>query len=231
MTSAQDNESQDEREPGPLPTPSDAELLLLYAESSNREAFEELVRRHERKLFRYLRRYLGDAQLAEDVFQATFLQLHLKCRQFERGRALVPWLYQIATNQAIDLLRRNRRHKAFSFHSALWGTARGKKEASLLDFLENADTQPSGRAESSEDRLKLRSALETLPQRLREVLVLITYQGLKYREAADSLGIPLGTVKSRAHQAVKRLHNMLVPSATRGTRKSQTTSSLQKESP
>ncbi len=104
----------------------DEELLAAYVETENRDAFEELVHRYERELYSYLRHFLGDAQLAEDAFQTTFLQVHLKCRQFAPGRRLRPWLYTIAANQAVDLLRRNRRHKAVSL-----GTAAGDGGAHL----------------------------------------------------------------------------------------------------
>ena len=72
---------------------TDEELLLAYRDTERRDLFEELVRRYERELFSYLRRYVGDADMAADVFQATFLQLHLKCHQFQDGRRLRPWLY------------------------------------------------------------------------------------------------------------------------------------------
>src|SRR5580658_542415 len=81
---------------------TDEELLSQYQASGDREAFATLVGRYERELFSYLRRYLGDAVMAEDAFQATFLQVHLKCGQFEEGRKFRPWVYTIATNQAID---------------------------------------------------------------------------------------------------------------------------------
>src|SRR5262245_33681627 len=81
---------------------TDEELLLEYRRNGNRELFAELVKRYERELYSYLRRYLGDAEVAEDAFQAAFLQVHLKCKHYEEGRAVRPWLYTIATNQAID---------------------------------------------------------------------------------------------------------------------------------
>ena len=80
--------------------------------------FEELVRRYEKELYGYLRHYLGDAEMAEDVFQHDFLQVHLKCDQFEPGRKVRPWLYTIAINQAIDFQRRNRRHRMTSLNRA-----------------------------------------------------------------------------------------------------------------
>src|SRR6267142_4677247 len=88
---------------------SDEELLVGYREKGDANLFSELVHRYERELFSYLRRYLGDANMAEDAFQATFLQVHLKAHQFEEGRKVRPWLYTIATNQAIDAQRRNKR--------------------------------------------------------------------------------------------------------------------------
>ena len=193
--------------------PKDEELLLQYAKNGKREAFEELVYRYERKLYNYLRRYLGDEQLAEDAFQATFLQVHLKCRQFEPDRRLQPWLYTIATNQANDLLRRNRRHKAISLD-------RGRKEDTApLDFPTNGVAEASQRLEAAEDRQRIGAALETLPERLKQLLILVMYQGLKYREAAEVLRIPVGTVKSRLHDAVRTLHKALITAAYTATNK------------
>src|SRR5258707_15005478 len=71
--------------------------------------FGTFLRRYERELFGYLRRYLGDDVLADDVFQNTFVQVYLKIKQYEPGRPARPWLYAIATNQAIDALRRRNR--------------------------------------------------------------------------------------------------------------------------
>src|SRR6187397_2007196 len=93
---------------------TDEELMLAYRDRGDRDAFDQLVHRYERELYSYLRRFLGDAAAAEDAFQATFLQVHLKCDQFESDRKVRPWLYTIATNQAIDLQRRIKRHKMVS---------------------------------------------------------------------------------------------------------------------
>src|SRR5207244_1471298 len=88
---------------------SDEELLAQFRQGVG-EAFGVLVRRYEGELYGYLRRYLGDRDLADDVFQNTFLQLYTKIHQYETGRPVRPWLYAIATNQAIDALRRQNRH-------------------------------------------------------------------------------------------------------------------------
>ena len=95
-------------------TVTDEQLLLEYRKNGDRELYAQLVYRYERELFSYLRRYLGNAEMAEDVFQAAFLSVHLKCDSFQEGRRFRPWLYTIATNAAIDARRRNKRHRTVS---------------------------------------------------------------------------------------------------------------------
>jgi RNA polymerase sigma-70 factor (ECF subfamily) len=186
-------------------TRADGDLLVRYAQSGDRQSFDELVRRYEREIFNYLRKYLGDRHLAEDAFQATFLQLHRKCRQFEPGRELRPWLYRIAANQANDLLRRNRRHKAISLDATMHVDDRCDNQASLQDCLAGHDQAPDARLETDEDCRQATSALDQLPDWLKQPVVLVILQGLKYREAATLIGIPLGTLKSRLYEAVKRI--------------------------
>jgi RNA polymerase sigma-70 factor, ECF subfamily len=193
----------------PATLATDEGLLAQYAEKGNREAFEELVHRYERELFNHLRKFLGSADSAEDAFQAAFLQIHLKCRQFEPSRKFRPWLFQIATNQAIDLLRRNRRHKATSLNSAPGDTGFGARAQSRQDLLEDQEFGPDEQFQRSEDRQRIRRALEDVPPRMREVIELVMFQGLRYAEAAKVLGIPVGSVKSRMYAAVQRLHAAL----------------------
>ena len=80
---------------------SDEDLLREYTQKATREAFEELVHRYERPLYSYLHGILGDANLAEDAFQAAFLEVYLHCRQFDPARRFRPWVYRIA-NRAGD---------------------------------------------------------------------------------------------------------------------------------
>jgi RNA polymerase sigma-70 factor (ECF subfamily) len=182
---------------------TDEELLLGYRESGDPDLFSRLVHRYERELFSYLRRYLGDAEMAEDAFQAAFLQVHLKCQQFEPGRTVRPWLYTIATNQAIDAQRRSRRHRMVSLDRS--AGADGEDVGKLLDLLTSRELAPTAQLNADERRNWLHQAVEQLPQGLRDVIELVYFQDLKYREAAESLNIPVGTVKSRMHAAVAKL--------------------------
>jgi RNA polymerase sigma-70 factor, ECF subfamily len=198
--------------PAPLVAWTDERLLLSYLSEHDAGVFEELVHRYEKELHGYLRHYLGDAQMAEDVFQQTFLQVHLKCRQFEPGRKVRPWLYTIATNQAIDYQRRNRRHRMSSLDRA---TLRNTEEeaGALAELLGGADAGPADNAESAEQYDALHRAVNELSEASRQVVMLVYFQGLKYREAAEVLDVPVGTVKSRLHSAMFKLSDSLSASS------------------
>lgn len=184
---------------------SDEQLLTEYRETGNRDLFEQLVRRYERELYNYLRRYLGDAEMAEDVFQATFLQVHLKCDQFEAGRRFRPWLYTVATNQAIDARRRNRRHQMVSLDRDGGSNSDGDDVGRLVNLLTSNDQDPFDTIDSLERRQSVQQTLDELPEHMHAVVQLVYYNGMKYREAADVLSIPVGTVKSRLHSAIAKL--------------------------
>ena len=188
----------------PLAECSDEQLLAVYRKGK-REAFGVLVRRYEGELYGYLRRYLGDGDLAEDVFQNTFLQVFTKIDQYEAGRPVRPWLYTIATHQAIDALRRQNRHQAVSLDQEREELA-GADVPQLLGLLESREAGPVEQLHTEERRLLVRAAVDRLPDFLRLVVVLAYYQGLKYKDVADIREIPVGTVKSRLHAALCRLH-------------------------
>jgi RNA polymerase sigma-70 factor (ECF subfamily) len=180
------------------------EELLTRVRQGRRDAFTVLVRRYEWELYGYLRRYLGDGTLAEDVFQNTFLQVFVKIASYEPGRPVRPWLYTIATNQAIDAMRRNGRHQAVSLNQGREDKTPADPD-DLVSSLECKTVSPLDAAQGEERRLAVRAAVDKLPDFLRQVVLLGYYQGLKYREIADILDIPLGTVKSRLHTALAKL--------------------------
>ena len=181
---------------------TDEQLLLRYRETGDQRLFSELVHRYERELYSYLKRYLGKSEMAEDAFQAAFLQLHLKCDQFQEGRRLRPWLYMIATNKAIDLQRRNKRHQIVSLDG---NHSQGDPDGRLIDYIEGDEPNPIANLAQSEQGAWVAGEIAKLPQHLKVVVHLVYYQGLKYREAAEALSIPVGTVKSRLHAAIRKL--------------------------
>ncbi len=187
---------------------SDEELILGYRSEGDRRAFDELVHRYERELYSYLRHYLGDEQVAEDVFQQTFLQVHLKVDRFEPGRKFRPWLYTVAINQAIDMQRRNRRHRMASLDKRL-RTGAEEGPGALIDLLDGESAGPGELAEEAERSEEVRRAVDELPEPARQAVLLVYFQGLKYREAAEVMSIPVGTVKSRLHAALGKLTEVL----------------------
>ena len=187
---------------------TDEVLLSRYRDEGRTADFDVLVHRYERELFRYLVRYTGDAALAEDVFQNTFLQVHLKRGLYEDGRPVRPWLYSIATHQAVDALRKAGRHPTISL-DIRGGSAGGDSDPSaLVDMLVAADDGPLSELQGEEHKEWVRSAIEKLPDALKQTLILAYFQDLKYREIAEIQKIPVGTVKSRLHAALAKLQEM-----------------------
>jgi len=180
---------------------TDQELMRRIC-LDDEEAFALLVHRYERELFAYLRRYLGSQQLAEDVFQATFLRVHRKRDSYRPGHAFRPWLYAIATHQAIDVHRQNRRHRMVSLDRQALGSDGGSLAEAVPDRGRTGDET----AAEGDARAWMMAAVDRLPEPLRSTLTLVYRNGLKHREVAAALGIPVGTVKSRLNTAINRLH-------------------------
>ena len=187
----------------PLNNCSDEELLSRLRDGQ-RDVFGILVRRFQRELYGYLRRYTGDPNLADDVFQATFLQVYLKIGQYEPGRSARPWLYTIATHQAIDAMRRVGRKSMVSLEQTTSESSEGEVR-SLVDMLESRESDPLEQTQLAEKRQIVRDCVDKLPDFLKQVVILAYFQGLKYREVADILDVPVGTVKSRLHTALLKL--------------------------
>jgi RNA polymerase sigma-70 factor (ECF subfamily) len=188
----------------PLEPQETDEQLLTRLRAGERDIFGALVRRYERELFGYLRRYLGDDDMADDVFQNTFVQVYLKIKQYEPGRPVRPWLYAIATNQAIDALRRRARRADQRADTAITTDEEGSARP-VFDLLPAPGDGPPESADRTEQRALVRAAVNRLPELLRQVVILAYFQGLKYRDVAEVLDIPVGTVKSRLHAALLRL--------------------------
>lgn len=193
-------------------TLSDEALFLRFRESGDRELFGLLMKRYEREVFGYLKRYLGDQQLAEDAFQATFIAVFRKAEQFEAGRSFRPWLYTIATNKAIDAQRAKKRSRLRSLDADLSQSGNSSQSngrpSSMLEQLVDSTADVQGETARSETRQEVREALEELNDISKQVIHLVYFQGMKYSEAAETLDIPIGTVRSRLHMAIRKLQEI-----------------------
>lgn len=188
-----------------MKTATDEQLLARHL-SGETGAFAVLVERHADELYRFLARFIGSRSLAEDLVQEVFLQVYQVADRFDASRRFKPWLFTIAANKARDLMRGRRRRPEVPFNAQVEG---GQKEGQIfLDFLADAAAGPVERLEEQEEKDLVRQVLNALPDHLREVLILSYYHQFAYKEIAEMLQIPLGTVKSRLHAAVGRFGQM-----------------------
>lgn len=182
---------------------SDEALVRAFAEDGDRASFELLVERYKHEIYNYLRRYLADDAMAEDAFQTTFIRVFQKSTQFDASRKFRPWLYGIATHQAIDLKRRSKRRsfQSLDIQSSSSDSRESTHAANIADYRQST-ADPLERAEL---RSRMEAAIEEVGEPGRSALELVYLQGLPYRDAAEILDVPVGTVKSRVHSAIRKL--------------------------
>ncbi len=177
------------------------EQLMTAVQAGDQVAFAALVTRHYDPLLGYLYRLVGsDRPLAEDLVQETLLHV-LQSHTYQSARPFKPWLYMIATNLVRDYFKSAAVRK-------LW--REGDAEEMLL-HLEDREPSPEDRALAAEQGCEVREALAQLRGEYRVVLLLRFYQGFSLQEIAETLHIPLGTVKSRLSVGVHRLRSVLTP--------------------
>jgi RNA polymerase sigma-70 factor (ECF subfamily) len=177
---------------------SDEEVFVAFR-GGDPVAYRVLIERYHDDLLRFLTRLVGDRAAAEDLFQETFLQVHLSADTFDESRRFRPWLFTIAANKGRDLLRKRKRRRTVELSAPIRGSDRG---SSMVDLLEIDVPSPDAQMDLAERDALVQRALGELGPALREVLLLGYFQRLSYQQIAEDLGIPLGTVKSRMHAAV-----------------------------
>lgn len=179
-----------------IPQPETEAALIAKAQTGDRNAYGELVRQHHSQVINVVYRMCGDTQLAEDAAQDAFIQAWLNLPAFRPGTSLRNWLYRIAVNAALDVLRRAPQMPLADLDELLVSDSQAGPEAALLQ---------------KERSLAVQQAISSLPEASRAVLVLREYGGLSYQEISSALDIPLGTVMSRLNYARDRLKAILSP--------------------
>lgn len=176
------------------------EELVRAAAKGRTDAFEELVRLHEKKVYALTLRMCGNPEDARDAAQEAFLSAWRGLPSFRGEAGFSTWLYRLASNAAIDQLRRNRRQR---------------EEASLdAGEMDTPDQSPGPQeaAEGSELQRAVADGLASLSEDHRRILLLREYQQLSYDEIAQTLDMDLGTVKSRISRARRALRKILLES-------------------
>jgi RNA polymerase sigma-70 factor (ECF subfamily) len=164
--------------------------LIEKAQDGDRSAFGELVRWHYTSVVNVVYRLCGDAGLAEDMAQEAFLRAWVNLYTFRSGSSLRNWLYRIAVNAALDVLRRKTEEPV---------------EDERMDLMDGQAPGPEAIVIAREQAAFLQQAMKSLPEAARSVLVLREYGELSYQEIAAVLELPVGTVMSRLNYARSRL--------------------------
>jgi RNA polymerase sigma-70 factor (ECF subfamily) len=171
-------------------TPTDEALMSASAHS--REAFTTLVQRHQQPLMNFFRR-MGDTNHAEDLTQETFVRLFKYRAHYQPKAKFTTFLYTLARRTWID----NRRRA-------------GRREEAYEAFSGEMDVRLEAGTGSEQDmHHRVRAALESLSEEMRSCVIMSVYQGFKYEEISQILGIPVGTVKTRVFNAMRKLREKL----------------------
>jgi len=177
----------------------DSELLIRYM-AGEEDAFRELVSRYKNSLYAFLRRFLNRQELVEDVFQETFLQLYISKESFDMTRPLRPWLFTIAANKAKDALRKMQRQSSIELGAI--ADAGDVSIDDVVNLLDSYKTTPVEEVSKDETARRVREIIANMPEKLRGILILAYFEQFSYKQMAEILSIPIGTVKSRLHTAV-----------------------------
>lgn len=179
-----------------LERPIEEAMLVRQAGAGDLEAFNRLVLQNQAMVYNHARALLGDADLAEDVAQESFLKAFQNISRF-RGGSFRGWLLKIVTNSAYDILRRAHRHPS----QPLFPEDENGEEVESPAWLADPQASVQARVEQHELVKSIYRSMDELPEVYRSVLTLIDLYELDYQEAAEALRVPIGTIKSRLARA------------------------------
>jgi RNA polymerase sigma-70 factor (ECF subfamily) len=181
--------------------------MLRYAEGDE-DAFRQLIQRHQRPLVNFFYRLTWDRFTSEDYAQEVFTRVIRARARYKPVAKFRTWLFRIAKNYWIDRVRERANAPKMSSLDAPIREDQGKA-LTLSDSVEGDSPRPTDEVRRKEIAVAIKGAVEQLPEEQRLVFVLSENQGFRYAEIAEVLEIPVGTVKSRMHSAVRRLRELL----------------------
>jgi RNA polymerase sigma-70 factor, ECF subfamily len=176
----------------------DRELVRL-SQGGSEAAFEDLVRRHQQRVFALVNGILRRPDDVEDVAQQVFLKAYLGIRRFDQRAAFSTWLYKIAVNECWDYLRKKK------VRPLVYEADLSEEQVSRLDGIVSADRPPVGPNDRAEAREMLERMLDTLPDQDRQLLLLKEVEGFSVQELAEILKLNVNTVKVRLFRARGRI--------------------------
>ena len=177
------------------------EILIARFQQGDVQAFDVLVRRYKDQLLNYVYRFVGNRVDAEDIVQETFLRVFKNKHYYKEIAKFSTWVYTIAGNLAKTELRRRKRRRLFSVSNFV----NDERDFEIPDKSRTPDQQVDGSIKDD----YIQKAIEKLPPKFKEVILLRDVQGFAYEEISQILNIPLGTVKSRVNRGRLKLQEDL----------------------
>ncbi len=171
------------------------EVLAIRVQQGDATVFGDIVDRYTAKLERYGRKFLRDPENITDLLQDIFIKVYENIQSFDATQKFSPWIYRIAHNAFVNELRKHSRSPIINFDFD-----------TLLSYQVSGGESPVKDRETEEEKLMVSQGLEMLPPKYREVIVLHFLEEMSYKEIADVLHIPIGTVGIRLARAKKMMH-------------------------
>ena len=187
--------------------PTSDQLLVLRVQSGDQKAFELLVAKYQRRIFRLISRFVRDAAIAEDVAQETFLRAYRAIGQFRGDSQFYTWLYRIAVNTAKKSLSDSARDPVIRESSTISEDGETFVSGEQLTDMET----PEAVLASREIARTVNAAMEALPEDLRTAIALREIEGMSYEDIAQAMNCPVGTVRSRIFRAREAIARQLRP--------------------
>jgi RNA polymerase sigma-70 factor, ECF subfamily len=186
--------------------PTETRRLVARCKKGERNAFDDLIRRYERKVYNFAYRLCGNYDEASDVASETFVRVYNAVQNFRGDSSFITWLFRIVTNVYLDEKKRQRARPYQSLEEII-----ELEETAVRRQIEDPEPTPDQRAELRERTDILQAAIDSLPDYQRMMIVMYHTENKSYEEISEILDLPIGTVKSRLNRARLSLREKLEP--------------------
>ncbi len=175
---------------------TDSELVALTLK--DQDNFEFLVDRYEKKLFRFVKRFMGfDNETVEDILQEVFIKIYVNLNDYDSDFSFSSWAYRIAHNETINHLRKNEKIKTVPLETD------DEETGDLINIL-SSEINVAEDISKKDMNERVRKAIQMLPEKYREILLLRYIEDFDYKEISDVLKIPMGTVATQVNRAKEK---------------------------
>ncbi len=186
--------------------PTETRRLVARCKKGEKSAFDDLMRRYEKKVYNFAFRLCGNYDEANDVASETFVRVYNALHNFRGDSSFITWLFRITTNVYLDERKRKRAHPHQSLEEMI-----ELEETTVVRQIEDPNPTPEQQIEARESVDLLQAAIDSLPEYQRMMIVMYHTESRSYEEIAVVLELPIGTVKSRLNRARLSLRDKLEP--------------------